>query len=108
MTTDSSMVPELHPRSTLPPSRSRVGAGAWSLPALGHGLQRISQQDRLRAALQTAAALVCVVLIASLDYGTGPYLSFGIFYLIPVAACAWWCGFAPGVLLSFAASIAWS
>jgi diguanylate cyclase (GGDEF)-like protein len=48
-----------------------------------------------------------VALIAQLDYCTGPQLSFNIFYLIPVAACAWWGGFSHGILLALAASLAW-
>src|SRR5207253_5185332 len=42
------------------------------------------------------------------DYGTGPYLSFGIFYLIPVAACAWYGGFPHGTLMALAAAVAWN
>jgi diguanylate cyclase (GGDEF)-like protein len=49
-----------------------------------------------------------VVTIALLDYGTGPALSLSIFYLIPVAACAWWGGFSHGTLLSLAAALAWA
>jgi diguanylate cyclase (GGDEF)-like protein len=51
--------------------------------------------------------LLLVALIALLDYGTGPNLSFGIFYLIPVAACAWWGGFAPATLVTLAGALAW-
>jgi diguanylate cyclase (GGDEF)-like protein len=54
-----------------------------------------------------AGAVLLVALIAALDYCTGPYFSFGIFYLIPVAVCAWWGGFSHGILLALAASMAW-
>jgi diguanylate cyclase (GGDEF)-like protein len=47
-----------------------------------------------------------VGLVALLDLATGPYLSFSIFYLAPVAACAWWGGFTPGLLLAVIAALA--
>jgi diguanylate cyclase (GGDEF)-like protein len=63
--------------------------------------------DRLRGAALVTAGLLFVALVAVLDAGTESHLSFSLFYLIPVAACAWWGGFAPGVLLSLAGSVAW-
>jgi diguanylate cyclase (GGDEF)-like protein len=54
--------------------------------------------------------IICVVLVgmtAALDYGTGPELSLAIFYLLPIAAAAWWGGFAHGILLAVASVIAW-
>ncbi len=61
----------------------------------------------LRGALLVIGGLIAVCLIALLDYGTGPHLSCSIFYLIPVAACAWWGGFSHGILLALAGSVAW-
>jgi len=58
--------------------------------------------------LLVPSGLLVVVLIALLDYDTGPYLSCSIFYLIPVAACAWWGGFPHGILLAVAGSFAWA
>jgi diguanylate cyclase (GGDEF)-like protein len=58
-------------------------------------------------ALLLVAALLLVVLIALVDHATGPQLSCSIFYLIPVAACAWWGGFSHGILLALAGSLAW-
>ncbi len=55
----------------------------------------------------TAVSLLIVVLIGLLDGGTHSRLSFSLFYLIPAAACAWWGGFAPGVLVYLAGSVAW-
>jgi diguanylate cyclase (GGDEF)-like protein len=49
--------------------------------------------------------LVCMT--AVLDYGTGPELSLAIFYLLPIAAAAWWGGFAHGILLAVASVMAW-
>jgi diguanylate cyclase (GGDEF)-like protein len=57
--------------------------------------------------LLVIASLLLVVAIGFLDYWTGPYLSFGAFYLIPVAACAWWGGLSHGLLLALAATSAW-
>jgi diguanylate cyclase (GGDEF)-like protein len=51
--------------------------------------------------------VVFVAFIALLDYHTGPYLSFGIFYLIPVVVAAWWGGLTHGFLLSVISAVAW-
>jgi diguanylate cyclase (GGDEF)-like protein len=53
------------------------------------------------------AALTLVALIALIDHATGPQFSCSIFYLLPVAACAWWGGFSDGILLALAGSVAW-
>lgn len=60
-----------------------------------------------RETLLIAGALGLVALIALLDFWTGPYLSFGIFYLIPVAAGAWWGGLSHGILITLGAAVAW-
>jgi diguanylate cyclase (GGDEF)-like protein len=79
-----------------------VPAPAPRLPiALGH-------VDGYQASLFTVGALIAVLLTALLDYETGPELSLCIFYLAPVAACAWWCGYSHGILLSLAGAVAWS
>ena len=61
----------------------------------------------LREAALLGGGVLCVALIAWLDFITGPHLSCSIFYLIPVAACAWWGGFPHGILLALAGSIGW-
>jgi diguanylate cyclase (GGDEF)-like protein len=74
------------------------------------GSQYLSQAGFLsgpRAGLLAIGGLLLIALIAVLDFQTGPYLSFSVFYLIPVAVCAWWCGFNHGILLSIAGAIAW-
>ena len=75
-----------------------------------HGSLQLSTAvfvDGLRAAFLIAAGVALVLLIALVDYWTGPYLSLSIFYMIPVAACAWWGGFPHGILVSLAAAVAW-
>ncbi len=78
-------------------------------PALAWAARRVGGPllARLGGAARLAAALLFVVLVALLDVGTNSRLSLSLFYLIPVAACAWWDGFAPGVLVSLAGSVAW-
>jgi diguanylate cyclase (GGDEF)-like protein len=61
----------------------------------------------LHRALLIAGCLTLVGATALLDEWTGPHLSFGVFYLIPVVVCAWWGGFAPGILVAIAGTIAW-
>jgi diguanylate cyclase (GGDEF)-like protein len=60
-----------------------------------------------RGALLAAGAFLLVALVALLDAATDSRLSLGLFYLIPVAACAWWGGFPYGVLASLAGTAAW-
>jgi diguanylate cyclase (GGDEF)-like protein len=62
---------------------------------------------RFRGTALVIASLLFVAIVALLDFASESHLSFSLFYLIPAAACAWWGGFAPGVLLSLAGSVAW-
>jgi diguanylate cyclase (GGDEF)-like protein len=64
-------------------------------------------RDGVRGGLLIFGSLLFVALIALLDYATGPNLSLSIFYLIPVAACAWWGGFPHGILLSLTGAVTW-
>src|SRR5262245_3105760 len=61
----------------------------------------------LPRAVVTTACLALVAGTALLDYRTGPFLSFAAVYLLPVAVCAWWAGFAPGTLVAVASAFAW-
>jgi diguanylate cyclase (GGDEF)-like protein len=63
--------------------------------------------DGWRGALLGALGLALVGGIALFDHWTGPELSFGVFYFLPIAAVAWWGGLAHGLLLSVAATAAW-
>jgi diguanylate cyclase (GGDEF)-like protein len=60
--------------------------------------------------LRTAGALLAVAAIAVVglaDYVTGPWLSFALFYVIPVLAAAWWLGRGPALLAGLTAGVAW-
>jgi diguanylate cyclase (GGDEF)-like protein len=57
--------------------------------------------------LAFAGSCVLVVVITLFDRWTGPYLDFGIFYLLPVMICAWWCNFPAGLLLALCGTLAW-
>jgi diguanylate cyclase (GGDEF)-like protein len=61
----------------------------------------------LGGAFLAAGGLLFVVLVALLDHQTSSRFSFSLFYLMPVAACAWWGGFSHGILLALAGAIAW-
>jgi diguanylate cyclase (GGDEF)-like protein len=54
-----------------------------------------------------AAALVLLVLVATLDRATGAELSLSILYLAPVALATWYAGEAAGVALALLAGLAW-
>ncbi len=51
--------------------------------------------------------IVLVVLVGALDYVTGEELSVSIFYLVPVAMCAWCAGRRAGVWISAASAVVW-
>lgn len=61
----------------------------------------------LREAAFVAGALALVTLVALTDFRTGPHLSFSIFSVLIVAACARWGGFAHGSLAALAGAAAW-
>jgi diguanylate cyclase (GGDEF)-like protein len=86
------------PDRRAPAAHRRGWADGPPVSALLNGLQE---------GLLVGGAILLVLLIALLDYETGPHYSFGIFYLIPVAACAWWGGLSPGILLALAAALGW-
>ena len=59
---------------------------------------------------RVALAVVCVIavaLVGLLDYVTGPWVSFAIFYVVPVLAAAWWLGRGPGLAAGMSAGIFW-
>jgi len=59
---------------------------------------------------RAALAVVCVVavaLVGLLDYVTGPWVSFALFYVVPVLAAAWWLGRGPALASGMAAGIVW-
>src|SRR5665213_4417312 len=94
-------------RNSLTLAKTSVKEGCF-YEALRGVIRRSSAYiDQFRGAALVAASLLFIALVALLDFGTQSRLSFSLFYLIPVAACAWWGGFAPGVLLSLAGSVAW-
>jgi diguanylate cyclase (GGDEF)-like protein len=55
-------------------------------------------------ALAVVAGLAAVGL---LDYVTGPWLSFALFYVAPVLGAAWWLGRGPALLAALTAGVAW-
>src|SRR3989441_9335221 len=52
-------------------------------------------------------AVAAIALVGLLDYVTGPWMSFALFYVIPVLGAAWWLGRGPALLASLTAGIAW-
>ena len=52
-------------------------------------------------------AAVLLLLVARLDYVTGPELGFFIFYYLPISVAAWHLGRRAGILFVFAALCAW-
>jgi diguanylate cyclase (GGDEF)-like protein len=57
--------------------------------------------------LLAVLAVAALAFVGLLDYVTGPWLSFALFYVVPVLAAAWWLGRGPALLASLTAGIAW-
>jgi diguanylate cyclase (GGDEF)-like protein len=57
--------------------------------------------------LLALAAVAGIAFVGLLDYVTGPWLSFALFYVPPVLAASWWLGRGPALLASLTAGIAW-
>ena len=54
-----------------------------------------------------AASLAVLLLIGWLDYITGYEFGFFIFYFIPVAIAAWYCGRKDGISIAIASAVCW-
>jgi hypothetical protein len=54
-----------------------------------------------------AVSLAVLLLIGWLDYITGYEFGFFIFYFVPVAIAAWYCGPKDGILIAVASAICW-
>jgi diguanylate cyclase (GGDEF)-like protein len=48
-----------------------------------------------------------IAMVGLLDYVTAPWVSFALFYVIPVLGAAWWLGRGPALLAGLTAGIAW-
>ena len=57
--------------------------------------------------LVISAGFLFVLLIGLLDYLSGPELSFGLFYLIPVILVSWLAGRQEGILIALSCGLAW-
>jgi diguanylate cyclase (GGDEF)-like protein len=86
---------------------NHLGGQAFFPLAHANGKRKFGFISGARGTLIAVGGLVLTFIIALFDYGTGPYLSFGIFYLIPVALCAWWSGFAHGIIVALGGAVAW-
>ncbi len=88
------------PRARRPCVPSWPRRPRWSVVA-------VDRLDGPTAWLLTLGGVFAVCLIAFLDYENGPELSLSVFYLIPVGICAWWGGFAHGLIIALAGAVAW-
>jgi diguanylate cyclase (GGDEF)-like protein len=55
----------------------------------------------------TAAALAGVVAVGVLDQYVGTEVGLALFYLVPIAACGWWVGRYPAILVALVAAAYW-
>jgi len=63
--------------------------------------------NRLPKTGAMVAGLLMIVGLGILDYVTGPEITFGIFYVVPIALAAWVAGKRGGIFLSVFAGAAW-
>jgi len=67
---------------------------------------RYDKPGLLRTAF-AVLAVAAIALVGLLDYVTGPWMSFALFYVIPVLGAAWWLGRGPALLASLTAGVVW-
>lgn len=70
-------------------------------------IHRIEHRCRESKIATTVVGSILVLLLGSIDYLTGPEISFSIFYLLPVSAAAWLAGREAGVLVSLVSAVTW-
>jgi diguanylate cyclase (GGDEF)-like protein len=63
--------------------------------------------ENTRALGVTVASLTVVLLIGWLDHATGPDIGFSLFYLLPIAASAWFGGRGSTIVVAFVAAASW-
>jgi len=70
----------------------------------------VDQRTDTPGMVRTGILLLVVALLALvglLNYVTGPWLSFALFYVSPVLLAAWWLGRGPALVAGVTAGIAW-
>ena len=60
-----------------------------------------------RLGIVRGASLAVFILIGWLDYITGYEFGFFIFYFVPVAIAAWYCGPKDGICIAIASAVCW-
>jgi hypothetical protein len=68
-------------------------------------IMRLERQ--VNCTLVDFVSLMVLLLIGWLDYITGYEFGFFIFYFIPVAIAAWFCGRSSGLAIAFASAFTW-
>jgi len=64
-------------------------------------------EKQINCKLVDSVSLLVLLLIGWLDYITGYEFGFFIFYFIPVAIAAWFCGKRSGLAIAFASALVW-
>lgn len=62
---------------------------------------------KLRLFLMIVLSLIFIAILEFIDYVTGPYLSFQVFYLIPISVVAWFGGSRLSIIPLAASALAW-
>ncbi len=88
-------------------SRGKRAVSWATRPEGGVPKSVVTPRQRCQRNLALLGSFLLVAAIALLDRLTGPYLDFGIFYLLPVIICAWWYNFPAALLLALAGIFAW-
>jgi signal transduction histidine kinase len=85
-----------------------AGAPAADNSALAPTILTFGQSVALHSTTSTAVSSILVlILVGVIDCVSGPRLSFGAFYLVPVSFAAWFAGKRTGVIMGILASVVW-
>lgn len=73
----------------------------------GIAIEIVIRYFRKKSRLFIVLGIVSVLLLGIIDYVTGPWISFSIFYLIPITMGTWFVNRRAGILISIISAITW-
>ena len=71
------------------------------------GAGRRERRVPIARLLGTSSGLASIAALGFVDYLSGAEYGFALFYILPIAGCAWWLGARPAAICAVAGSVAW-
>jgi diguanylate cyclase (GGDEF)-like protein len=70
-------------------------------------MTRLKQLEGKSKLFWVLIGLISVFIVGTIDWLTGPEISFSLFYLVPVSLITWFLGKTPGIVTSTIAAVVW-